>query len=52
MEEVFNAGGNFLKDLFLGVYEVASDYYKEKNKDAKYVKLPFNLNCSYYLYYF
>ena len=39
MEEVFNAGGNFLKDLFLGVYEVASDYYKEKNKDAKYVKL-------------
>jgi hypothetical protein len=39
MEVFFDAGGNFFKNMFLGAISTASDYYKEKNKDAKYVKL-------------
>ena len=39
MEEIFNVGGNFIKDIFLGAISTASSYYKDKNKDSKYKKL-------------
>ena len=39
MDGLLDAGGSFLKDIFLGAISTASSYYKDKNKDAKYRKL-------------
>ena len=39
MEEIFNVGSSFIKDIFLGAISTASSYYKDKNNDLKYKKL-------------
>ena len=39
MEEIFNIGSSFIKDIFLGAISTASSYYKDKNNDLKYKKL-------------
>ena len=39
MEEIFNVGSSFIKEIFLGAISTASSYYKDKNNDLKYKKL-------------
>ena len=43
MDELFNAGGELVKNAFIGVISTVSSYYKEKNNDKKYKKLLENL---------
>ena len=43
MDELFNAGGELVKNAFIGVISTVSSYYKEKNNDTKYKKLLENL---------
>ena len=43
MDELFNAGGELVKNTFIRGISTVSSYYKEKNNDKKYKKLLENL---------